>query len=194
MHLHGRAPVRRALILSIVTLATIMVVVSPANARRDDTGGSSSGDQCVAQVVDQRSDGELVTGEPTCFDTFAEAMSFASAGEVDLALDTPGSAVFTDERIGTLAASFTLGIHFDGFNGTGASIGIVGTSCSGGYWNALGFWANRISSSFNGCYHLRHYDKPSRVGSYFNTYGGGQVDNMASWFNNRTESVAYYAS
>jgi hypothetical protein len=193
MHLRGGALVRRALILSVLTLATVMVVVSPANARRDDNSGSTSGEHCVAQVVDQRSDGELITGEPTCFGTFAEAMSAASAGEVELALDTPGSAVFTDEFVGTLAASFTLGIHFDGANGTGASIGITGTSCTGGYWNALGWWANRISSSFNGCYHLRHYDKPSRVGSYYNTYGGGQIDNIASWFNNRTESVAYYA-
>ena len=176
-----------------MTLATMMVVVSPASARRDDTGGSTTGEHCIATVVDQRSDGELVTSDAECFGTFAEAMSFASGGKVDLDLDTPGSAVFDDEIVGKLASSFTLGIHFDGYGGSGSSIGIVGTSCSGGYWNALGFWANRISSSFNGCYHLRHYDEASRVGSYFNTYGGGQIDNISSWFNNRTESVAYYS-
>lgn len=193
MQMRGRAAIRRALVLSIMTVATTIVVTSPASAAREKAPVEAGVEHCVAAVVDQHSDGELVLGESSCYASFSEAMTQASSGAVSLALDTPTSAVFTDELIGTLASSFTLGIHFDGYGGGGSSISITGTSCSGGYWNATGWWRNRISSSFNGCYHLRHYDNPSKSGSSYNTYGGGQIDNMASWFNNRTESVAYYS-
>jgi len=193
MQMRGRAAIRRALVLSVMTVATVIVVVSPASAAREEAPDPSGVDHCVADVVDQTSDGELVLGEARCFGTFSEALTEASGGAVSLALETPGSAVFTDDLVGKLAGSFTLGIHFDGYNGGGSSISISGSSCSGGYWNAVGWWGNRISSSWNGCYHLRHYDNPSKSGSSFNTYGGGQIDNISSWFNNRTESVAYYS-
>jgi len=177
----------------VLTLAAVSVTVAPASGARD-AAGSATGNHCMAKIVDQRSDGELVTEKPVCFATFSEAMSYASDGAVKLDADTPGSAVFEDEVVGPLADQFTLGIHFDLYGGYGLSIGIVGTICNGGYWNALGWWSNRVSSSFNGCHHLRHYDEASRVGSYFDTWTGGQIDNIATWFNNRTESVAYLAS
>lgn len=193
MEMRGRATIRRALVLSVMTVATVLVVAAPASAAKEASPAKPEVEHCVASVVDQAADGELILGSEACYATFSEAMSAASDGKAELPLDTAAVAVFGDELVGTLAVTFTLGIHFDGYNGSGSSISITGTSCSGGYWNATGWWRNRISSSFNGCYHLRHYDNPSKSGSYYNTYGGGQIDNMASWFNNRTESVAYYS-
>jgi hypothetical protein len=195
MHLSGRAfSIRRALILSVFALAATMAVAVPASAERSRPGPSEGTEQhCVAAAVGQTTDGELLLGEETCYSTFAEVMTDLSAGTVQLHASTPATAVFDDEFVGTLAATFTLGIHYDGYNGYGSSIAITGSSCTGGFWNAYGWWSNRISSSFNGCYHLRHYDYYSKSGSSYNTYTAGQVDNIGSWFNNRTNSVAYYA-
>ncbi len=192
MHMRGRALFRRALVMSVLSAATVMVVVAPASADRSSRNAPSAEEHCVAAVVSQRADGLMTLSEETCYGTFAEAMADVSAGTVDVPLDLEGTDAFNDEFVGTMAASFTLGIHYDGYGGSGSSISIVGTSCNGGYWNASSWWRNRINSSFNGCYHLRHYDNPSKSGSTFNTYTGGQIDSL-SWFANRTESVAYYA-
>jgi hypothetical protein len=199
MHMRGRAALRRALTLSVATVATVLVAVGPANADRNDAaeepaaGEDAADEHCVVAVVDQLADGELRLTEPTCYDTFAAAMLDAAAGTRAVSSDLEGADVVGgDDFAVALAASFTLGIHFDGYNGSGSSISIVGSSCSGGYWNAWGWWRNRINSSYNGCYHLRHYDNPYKSGSSYNTYTGGQIDNLG-WFVNRTESVAYYS-
>lgn len=88
------------------------------------------------------------------------------------------------------AATFTLGIHYDYYNGAGTSKTVVGSSCSGGYWNTPSSFSNRISSSYNGCRTLVHYDDPGMGGSSATTVGAGQVHNL-TWFNNRTESIRY---
>lgn len=196
MHTRGRAlPIQRALMVSLFALVITMLVAIPANAERSQSNDPAGAERhCVAAVTGQTTDGELLLSEETCYDTFAEVMTDLSAGTVELAVDTPASAVFDDELVGTLAVTFTLGIHYDYYGGGGSSIAITGTSCSGGYWNAYGFWSNRISSSFNGCYHLRHYDGYSKSGSTYNTYTGGQIDNIYGWMNNRTNSVAYLSS
>jgi len=151
---------------------------------------------CVVRVVDQKDDGQFVFDSPTCFAQLPAALEFASYGlmtELDLAgVSGPGLFAAPDEA--RALASFTLGIHFDGYNGTGSSISVVGSSCTGGWWNTGGTWSNRISSSWNGCYRLRHYDYPSKGGTWADTTGVGQTDNLPSFMNNRTESVAYYGS
>lgn len=196
MHTRGRAlPIQRALMVSLFALIITMLVAIPANAERSQSADVSGTERhCVAAVTGQTAEGEILLSEETCYDTFAEVMTDLSAGTVELPADTAASAVFDDELIGTLATSFTLGIHYDYYGGGGSSISITGTACSGGYWNAYGFWSNRISSSFNGCYHLRHYDGYSKSGSSYNTYTGGQIDNIYGWMNNRTNSVAYLSS
>ncbi len=191
MQLRGRAPYLRVLILSVVSTVAVLAAVAPASADRE-AQSTSAGEHCVAAVTSQRSDGELVLGRETCYSTFAEAMQDVTAGTVAVPKDLDVTDAMGDPFLVQLAARFTLGIHYDGYYGTGSSITIVGSSCTGGYWNASSWWKNRINSSYNGCYHLRHYDNPSKSGASFNTYGGGQIDNL-SWFANRTESVAYYA-
>lgn len=93
----------------------------------------------------------------------------------------------------TLLSTFTLGTHFEGLNGTGSSISVVGGDCTGGYWNTGLTWANRISSSWNGCYRLRHYDLPNKSGPWVDLVGSG-TKNLPSIMNNKTESVAYLGS
>ena len=142
---------------------------------------------CVVYVMSQARDGEFRTSDPNCYPTKQEAARAAAEpffGPQAADIDTQAFAM----------ASFTLGIHYDGYNGSGSSITVVGTSCSGGYWNTPAWFDNRETSAYNGCYRLRHYDKPYKSGSGTNTYGAGTTDNLSSWMNNRTESVAYFSS
>jgi hypothetical protein len=154
-------------------------------------GQSTAEEHCVVEVVDQTRDGELITTGPVCFGSFAEAMDVASGGAVRLSEDTSGHVVLSELEVAAAMASFTLGIHFDGRSGTGSSISVVGSNCSGGWWNTPSSWDNRISSSFNGCYRLRHFDEPNRGGSSADTTGTGATHNLIWWMDNRTESVAY---
>lgn len=151
---------------------------------------------CVVEVIDQKPDGEFVTSLQICFESLAAALAFGSGHQL-----TPGElshvsgpALVASPDSGTLLTTFTLGTHFDGANGTGSSISVVGGSCTGGYWNTGASWANRITSSWNGCYRLRHYDDPNKTGMWADTIGIGQTDNLPGVMNNRTESVAYYGS
>lgn len=66
---------------------------------------------------------------------------------------------------GSSLASFTLRAIPIGHNGSGSSISVVGTGYSGGWWNTGGTWANRISSSQNGCCRLTHRDYPNTGGA-----------------------------
>ncbi len=167
-----------ALVLAVVPLSDVVVSEVPVPPET----------HCVVFVIDQRSDGELVVSEPDCFADEAMAEAWSSVG-YGLSAES-----FLGGSRGLAALStFTLGRHYDGFNGTGSSIRVVGSSCTGGYWNTSSWWDNRISSSYNGCAHLKHWDRPYMLGASENTYGAGTTDNLG-YLNNRTESVSYYSS
>lgn len=144
---------------------------------------------CVLFVVDQLPSGKLVLSEPTCFADEADADASATVG--------PSSQLTSptlSESIRVNASStFTLGKHYEGLNGSGSSVTVVGSSCTGGWWNTSSSWDNRISSSYNGCGRLRHWDYPNTSGSSENTYGAGTTDNL-TYMDNRTESVSYHSS
>ncbi len=174
---------RSAAAIAALTLVTTMFFPWPALAATET--------HCVVDVVDRLRDGELVTGPARCYSTFAEAMLDASDGTLQLPADASPSKVLDSGSLAPTASSFTLGIHFDGASGTGSSISITGSSCTGGYWNTGTAWANRISSSWNGCARLRHWDNPSKTGAYQDTFGAGTTDNLTT-LNNKAESVSYH--
>lgn len=149
---------------------------------------------CVVTTVGQRSDGELITTDTECFDTFSDAMVSASDGSLVLPPDASGSLLFTDSGVSAMASTFTLGIHFDGYSGSGSSITVVGSSCTGGYWNTPAWFDNRISSSYNGCARLKHFDYANASGYLTATTGAGTTDNLPYSANNKTESVSYHSS
>jgi len=177
----------RARLLLTVSAATAATVLIPAAAQAAaPLQATEIETHCVVQVVERAADGELFTSSPNCFPTVEEAAVAAATPML-----RPQS-VEMDSKT-TAFSTFTLGIHYDGANGTGSSITVVGSSCTGGYWNTPGWFDNRITSSYNGCYRLRHYDRPGKRGSSTNTTGVGDTDNLAGWMNNRTESVAYFS-
>lgn len=183
------------MLAAIVLLAFVLAAPSPSSLWTA-AGAVGVESHCVVEVVGQLADGEFVFADEVCFDSLGGALVFASGGELSESevdhLSGPG--LVAEPESGMTLSTFTLGIHFDGSNGTGSSISIVGSSCTGGYWNTGGTWANRISSSWNGCYRLRHYDNPNKSGAWVDTTGVGQTDNLPGPMNNRTESVAYYSS
>jgi hypothetical protein len=148
---------------------------------------------CVIDVLGELPTGEFIVSEPRCYSTFPQAVADETDGTVRLASGTKGTVLFEDAETAAAVSSFTLGTHFDGANGTGSSISVTGSSCTGGYWNTSASWDNRISSSYNGCGRLRHYDYANKGGSAENTYGAGATDNLGV-LNNRTESVSYHSS
>jgi hypothetical protein len=196
MQSHPPAAKRRATAVAALTLATALVAVVPAVAQ---TAEPAAEEHCVAVAVDTANDGRLVLDEPECYPSADEASEATKDALATLAASNrvaARSAVAADGSGGeqlAQAASKTLGIHYDGNGGSGSSITIVGSACTGGYWNASATWKNRINSSYNGCGRLKHYDKPSKVGMMYTTLGVGTTDNLG-WFANMTESVSYHAS
>jgi hypothetical protein len=181
-------------LLQIVLVSSFAVAIAGGNVAAYAEGPGSGGDEhCVVHVVDQLASGELVLSEPRCFVSLHDALRYAGEGPVERLSPIGGGAGFSGPIAAATLATFTLGIHFDGFNGTGSSITVVGSSCTGGWWNTGATWANRISSSYNGCARLRHYDLPNKGGASQDTFGAGTTDNLST-LNNKAESVSYHSS
>jgi len=180
---------RRCLI--VVVFGVMLVGLAPAavGVSRAVRGES----HCVLRVLGQ-TDGELLLSPPECYQTLAAALEAASGGTLTLDPDFSGAQLLVDGSLGQFALASTLGVHFDGLNGTGSSISVSGAGCTGGYWNTGAGWANRISSSWNGCYRLRHHDLPNAAGSSGDTVGVGSTHNVPSSINNKAESVSYWGS
>jgi hypothetical protein len=178
-----RVVVSLAVLVSLFVFPTSFQV---ASGELPDVGDRES--HCVMFVVGQRPDGELIMSDADCFSDEMSADVWASYGVPAVKSDST-----LEESGGVYASSstFTLGRHYDGFNGSGSSVRIVGSSCTGGYWNTSSSWDNRISSSYNGCSHLKHWDWPYKNGTAESTYGSGTTDNL-SYMNNQTESVSYH--
>lgn len=176
--------VRKRLLL-VIGMATALAVAAPANAGAAQAQEKET--HCVVYVLDKTEDGELTMSAPTCALTREGAAELASRP-----IFKPQMADIDGMAYGY--ATFTIGIHYNGTGGTGSSITVVGSSCTGGYWNTPGWFDNKASSSYNGCYRLRHYDKPNKKGTVASTFGAGTTDNIPSFMNNRTESVAYFSS
>lgn len=150
-------------------------------------------EHCVVEVIEQRPDGELITSEPVCFRRSADALAYASDGLIALTEGEDLQALAANGGVRSLSGSFAIGIHYDGFNGSGSSVTIMGSSCSGGWWNTSSAWDNRISSSYNGCQRLAHHDYANKAGQSESTIGAGTTDNLND-LNNRAQSVSYWSS
>lgn len=174
----------------------VMSVAAPAHAGRTDDVNSEGGDHCVAHVVGQAPDGELVVSPPDCYGTFSQAMFAASGGSWRLPNDAPVT-VLESSTAGanfprggpTTLGSSVLATHYDYHNGGGSSITIYGSGCWG-YWNTWTSWDNRISSTYNGCYKTQHYDWPNLLGNSATFYGHYRW-NIYGFMDNRTESIRY---
>lgn len=162
--------------------AVVLLPVSVGAEPVAEFSSGPSGEHCVVRVEGQHRSGELLLSSEVCFGTLAEAL--ASAGvDVDPGDSTVSMRTVSQEDL--LAASSVLGVHYDGFNWTGASITVSGTTCGGGYTNLSSAWINRVSSTFNGCPTVRFFDGYDKTGS-----SEVAVGNLGA-LNNRTNSIQY---
>ena len=87
-----------------------------------------------------------------------------------------------------LASDFIIGIHYDGLNWTGSTMTVVGSNCSGGWLNVSDAWNNRIRSTQNGCYRIRHFDGYNLTGSFEATFSPGA---NLTFMDRNTSSIQY---
>ena len=144
------------------------------------------------EVLGELESGEFLMSDPVCFGSFAGAILEASSGSLVVDERTEPADLFSDEGMASAMSTFTLGVHYEGYGGSGSSISIVGSSCSGGYWNTPASWDDTISSTWNGCYRIKHHDLPNRGGSYAWTIGYGGPFNVPSKLDNESESISYW--
>lgn len=173
-------PARGVAVAGLAAAALLAPEVAAANPSTDDPA------HCVVEVTGVRRSGELLTGEPTCFGTLAEALAAVgvdTAGRGDLTM----SEVIREDLLAS-ASSFVLGTHYDGSNRTGASITVTGADCGGGYVNLSATWVNRISSTSNGCGVVRFFDGFDKSGGSEQT--GWATVNLGA-LNNAANSIQY---
>jgi hypothetical protein len=155
--------VRRVAALTAVSaLAAAVLVVTGAGP-----GATAPAPHCAVRVLGQGADGELRTTAVTCSATRATAIAAAA---------------------GATAADWTIGTHYDGFNLTGGSFSVVGSGCIGGWLNLPPAWVNRVSSTWHGCGHIRHFDGYDLVSpNQMTIYPGGNLSSL----NNKANSIQY---
>lgn len=166
-------------ILALVVLAATLSAASTASAAPGE-------EHCVIRVVGQRPSGELITTSPECRRSYGEAL--VAAGVHGAERLRAGASSRQLQAFNTQSTTFIIGSHYDGFSLTGSSISVVGNDCLGGYINLSSAWVNRVSSTANGCYRVKHWDGANKTGDWQETIGAG---GNLSTLNNKADSIQY---
>jgi hypothetical protein len=175
-----RRPRRHAFVAFALVSSLVLGTMGTASAAKTPSTPTEAAPHCLTRVTGKLASGELQLSTPTCYATMAEVLlNAAGGGAVNGRSSGGGVAAF---------GTFIIGTHFDGFGFTGASISVQGSDCYGGYINLTGWWANRVSSTINGCPAIVHYYWPNLGGTFETTYGGG---GDLTYMNNLSESIAY---
>ncbi|MET9019515.1 hypothetical protein ABZV93_06005 [Actinopolymorpha sp. NPDC004070] len=191
-------------------LATLVLVSWQAQAAQAATGVPDRSRHCAvgmpAMPATQSETGAHLTkpSRISCFGSFAESVSYATAGRVRLAPDARSVSTRQLQAAGVvstpaaLASQPLVGIEYEDSNYGGDSLVLYGSSGSGCYsgtWygfpsmSSLGF-DNRISSArtYSNCLG-RHHDGTSYTGSY--RYCDGSCSTFGT-MNDRTSSIKFF--
>lgn len=201
---------RRAGVLASM-VALVGTVITPAVSATETEAAAD--EHCAYVVTAQLASGELITADPVCFPTLAEAIGYGTGGRVNLPAGTTGAdllalqalAQTTGLAIDPLAGDSpqagggpdnggnggNTAIHFKGYSGSGSSASVFNIYCTGGeWWSVSQSFDNRIRSTRNPCYQTKHYDGEGLTGASSSTFG--QYSTVSLWsFPDRTNSVAY---
>jgi hypothetical protein len=115
----------------------------------------SAAEHCTLEVVGINRDGSYATGDLTC------------------SASPPVAARAFGSR------STHIAVHYEGFNLSGASLSIVGGSCSGGWLNVPPAWNDRIASTLSGCVTRHHRDANLAGPSNTTSSPGGNLSTVA---------------
>ena len=197
---------RNAWLAAVGALLLLLWQAQVAQAATGSAAGADAGARhCAAGLAAAPSGAEkaATASAPVCFDSFAEAISFATDGRVSL----PAQADRVDEKqlldsgaASTQAAQVArplLGVEYQNSSYGGGSLvlyGSSGTGCYSGEWYgfpsmaSLGF-DNRISSAkmYSNCLG-KHHDGTSYTGSY--TYCETNCSSLGS-MNDKTSSIKF---
>ncbi len=155
---------------------------------------AETGEHCVADLVPNATE----VASYQCFDTFADAIAFATDGQVQLPADAvtvsdeqlAQAGASSDSADGTSVAATVLGTEYEGTSYGAPTLTLTGSGgCNGtryGFPNLSDYgWNNRPSSAkaYNGCW-SDHYDDPSYGDPMFrctgNCTGLGALNNKTS--------------
>jgi len=178
LHLKTSRMCRRLLVTSILVAA----VVGPISTETANAATSN----CVIHVVGKDAHNNFITGPMTCYSSFSEVLQASGAKNVSDGI-TPTSGVSSS----TLLDVGIIGTHYDGSGGTGTSVSVEGSDCSGGGLNLPGSWNDKISSTLNGCPIIVHYENANYAGATATTYTSGSLSTISGYMNNRTTSIIY---
>src|SRR5690606_8767253 len=204
-------PVRRRQTAWLAAVGAVVLLswqaqLAHAAENPTDSARPDSGRHCVVglHAAQLGAATEPQATEPACFDTFAEAIDFATGGRVRL----PKDATQVSERqllaagaISTARAPVArplVGIEYQHTNFGGASLtlyGASGTGCYAGTWYGFPDLAsldfdNRISSgrTYSNCIG-KHHDGTNYTGTY--TYCETSCSTLGS-MNDRTSSIKFF--
>lgn len=180
----GRTVVGLALASSVAFSAVVSIGAASAAVKTPPSTPTSAAPHCLTRVTGKSASGELQLSTPACYATYAEVLVNAGVAGVE----ADASRLLGGGGAVALGGTWIIGTHYDGAGYTGSSMSVQGSDCYGGYINLSGWWANRVSSTINGCPAVSHYYWPNLGGSSETTVGfGGNL----SWLNNVSESIAY---
>lgn len=174
----GRISIGRAAAAILLALVAISATAGASTAT------PRSERHCIVEVIGNV-DGALVTGPEICYPSRSGAARQIAAVTAAPALSASPGGV-------SRAAGGTniIGVHYTSTNYGGSSITIIGTTCSGGVWRALGWWNNNIESSRHYCggSPTTFYDRTNCTGATISIYGN---QSSLGSLNNRVSCVRY---
>lgn len=198
------APVAVGMVLSAgMAVSPATALAAGSGSQRPDVGtqrpGAGQQRHCVADLspVPQGSRAVSTVRDFQCFDSFTDAISYATDGSVQLA---PGAHELSRTQLaradGQAAASAVLGIEYKGKGYGGASLSLTGSGgCNSGAsyrfprMSSYGF-NNTIASAkvYNNCFST-HYNGTRYRGAQHTCYSN--CSSLGS-MNNKTSSIEYW--
>ena len=168
-----------------LALGAVLLAASPLSAR--PAAASAAERHCYVMLTGAVSKvGELDHTPMRCLGTYSEVVAAIRGGGVDRSPQAAAPAA------PAVATDFVIGTHYDGHGFTGSSFSVGGSSCIGGWLNTPAGWNDRISSTINGCYRVRHWEHANLAGASYDTLGAG--GDINGYMDNRTSSIQYWGS
>lgn len=168
-------------------IAVSAVIISVAVPLPASAEAKTPGSHCLLTVTGKDAKNIFTTAPERCFATFAEVLKAAGGQNIPDGI-TPALA----KTVAVFSTTSIIGVHYDANNGTGASLTVNGTNCSGGGLNVPLAWNDRISSTINGCPTVVHYEVTNYAGGTYATYGVGTLSAIIGFMDNKTSSIKYF--
>lgn len=155
---------------------------------------------CVSKAFAQQKDLPIPSKLPVpqfdCFETFADAISHASKGAVQLSADTTPQTLTREDENRITASANIIGMEYDAINFTGPTWIITSdVTCSMGYVIGTSAtppgWDNVISSAraYAGCNNAYHYENANFSGVASNCYSSCSFYSLL--MDNQTSSIIW---